>query len=704
MRMGKGILLTLILLIARSATAQEGELGDLVIKLICLIGQILPAILALLFIIGGILFILPEKKNIGKELIKNSLIALGIFILISFIATLNAPEVDFLGCWGGGEIPIYPKPPVTLPNRAPIADARVGYVPIPLPDKKEIYTGIGISMYFDGSRSMDFDGSIEDYFWDFDDGAKANGVSVTHIYPINGEFNVQLTVWDDDLAYSRSRVRVIIKPLEAHILQPKNKEEFVNLPWTNITFIGIGKYGVPCDIPASPYTYSWTYESGFLSSSQNFTINSSTMGIGNYTINLTVTDCIGNNATASVTIRIVPPKPLKAKIIKPATNTCFGYGLGVNITFDGKGIDGVPCPTPLPYNYTWTSSIDGLLSTNKIFTINTNNLSKGNHTINFTVTDCFGATASDIRIINIVDSPEANIILPPINNTIMNCTDKFKGNASKGIPSYQVKWIANGTVFDTGSILVEGGTHETSNRPGSGIYNITFEVKDSCGLNDTDSRENINVSCKIEKIYHIVFVPLKYAPGDSALFRSNAKAAYDRFLQVSPFKDCPDPESRVEYHVIEPKDCPSGCSDICSDCQTAVANCVASSNFSTIWDVRVALCKGNSCRGACGCAGIGTRLSVSNFAPCGAPPERVVSHEMGHSYGLYHVRGPLGVNGCWDREGGACIGPNAADCSEPAGERSLFIMPYCPTMAKYGPAGYNFLKNTVFRSYMGGCA
>src|SRR3989442_1186131 len=55
----------------------------------------------------------------------------------------------------------------------------------------------GVPIRFDGSASIDSDGTIVSYGWDFGDGQTAAGISATHAYAENGTFTVRLTVTDD---------------------------------------------------------------------------------------------------------------------------------------------------------------------------------------------------------------------------------------------------------------------------------------------------------------------------------------------------------------------------------------------------------------------------------------------------------------------------------------------------------------------------
>ena len=73
-------------------------------------------------------------------------------------------------------------------NSPPIADAG--------PDQVvNLFTGMPVQ--FDGSGSYDPDGTIVEYFWDFDDGETGYGMIIEHSYSTNEEFIVTLTVTDD---------------------------------------------------------------------------------------------------------------------------------------------------------------------------------------------------------------------------------------------------------------------------------------------------------------------------------------------------------------------------------------------------------------------------------------------------------------------------------------------------------------------------
>ena len=68
----------------------------------------------------------------------------------------------------------------------------------------------GLTAYFDASGSSDADGSIEGYSWDFGDGNKANGVTVSHTYAYSGTYTVRLTVADNEGALGTTTQSVTV--------------------------------------------------------------------------------------------------------------------------------------------------------------------------------------------------------------------------------------------------------------------------------------------------------------------------------------------------------------------------------------------------------------------------------------------------------------------------------------------------------------
>ncbi len=498
------ILITAIILSVSIVSAQDvSGLGNFINRLLCFAFMIMPAVVTLLIMVGGILVLTGDsnKRKQGKAVIINAIIGLIILFIVAWLVTLTNAEInfgDFIECFAGGPPPEYPTSTTIPANEPPVAIAKGGFNSTPVPNLTEVYAGTNLLLYFYGGESYDPDGNIVEYHWEFGEGPGEDGIMVNHIYTAGGTYDVQLRVMDDDYAYSMSTVKVIIRPLEAHILKPKDGEEFIWIPGVTVEFDGEGQGGV--QYPTAPYyRYQWTSsKDGGLSTNKSFTMDAAQLAYGAHTIHLNVTDYVGAVASDSVTIRMKHPEELKAVILEPTDDRCFQLTLGENITFSGEGEDGVPRPPPeAPYSYRWTHN-GVVLSTNKTFTVNVTYFGLGDHTITLEVTDS-GDTASDTVIIHIPEPPEAEILIPANDGDLVDCGDKFKGNVSKGVPPYDVTWKADGMVFETGTIAADGGTHEASRRPTAGIHNITFEATDSCDLTASDERNNTNISvCRFD--------------------------------------------------------------------------------------------------------------------------------------------------------------------------------------------------------------
>ncbi|MGP3705207.1 MAG: PKD domain-containing protein [Candidatus Bathyarchaeota archaeon] len=80
-------------------------------------------------------------------------------------------------------------------------------------DKTSGYAPLTVN--FDGSGSYDPDGgTIISYYWDFGDGATANGVSVTHVYYNAGAYTITLTVIDDENTSGSASITIFVSPIE----------------------------------------------------------------------------------------------------------------------------------------------------------------------------------------------------------------------------------------------------------------------------------------------------------------------------------------------------------------------------------------------------------------------------------------------------------------------------------------------------------
>ncbi|BBM87181.1 alpha-amylase [Candidatus Uabimicrobium amorphum] len=94
------------------------------------------------------------------------------------------------------------------PNMSPIA--KIG---------KGIYGIVGFATHFDGSKSIDPNGSIESYTWTTGEGGNMSGATPKHVYNKAGKYEVTLTVTDNEGATAQTSTTV-------HIAGAPNRGDF----------------------------------------------------------------------------------------------------------------------------------------------------------------------------------------------------------------------------------------------------------------------------------------------------------------------------------------------------------------------------------------------------------------------------------------------------------------------------------------------
>jgi len=124
-----------------------------------------------------------EDKEIVIHIDGKGLIALLIIIGLVFL-TLTT-YVNALLNFRQSTVPVSDYV-VPRRNKSPVADAG--------PDQRAY---VNMTVYFDGSGSIDPDGVIKSYGWSFGDSVSTSGVNVSHVYVSEGLYTVTLTVTDD---------------------------------------------------------------------------------------------------------------------------------------------------------------------------------------------------------------------------------------------------------------------------------------------------------------------------------------------------------------------------------------------------------------------------------------------------------------------------------------------------------------------------
>jgi PKD repeat protein len=172
---------------------------------------------------------------------------------------------------------------VAATNLAPVADAGGPY------------TGTaGVPLVFDGSDSMDPDGTIVSYDWDFGDGSAGNGPTPSHTYFAEGTFVVALTVTDDSGAMETATATVVIN------LANLSPDVDPGGPYSGTAGLALTLDGSgSVDPDGTIVSYDWDFGDGGMGSGS--ALNHTYLAAGTYNVTLTVTDDDGATDTAMTT-------------------------------------------------------------------------------------------------------------------------------------------------------------------------------------------------------------------------------------------------------------------------------------------------------------------------------------------------------------------------------------------------------------------
>ena len=173
-----------------------------------------------------------------------------------------------------------------------------------------------LAVQLDASASIDPDGSIVTYLWDFGDGETANGVSVSHAFTATTEtviYTVTLTVTDNNQTRAETSQTIEVHPNEGGGTGGDGGEGFPVARFTRTPLIGRSPLSVSFDAGAStPGTgtidaYNWDFGDGATATGRNVTHTYSPDRTEEYTVSLLVWNSEGQvDAEQHEVIIIVP--------------------------------------------------------------------------------------------------------------------------------------------------------------------------------------------------------------------------------------------------------------------------------------------------------------------------------------------------------------------------------------------------------------
>jgi PKD repeat protein len=202
--------------------------------------------------------------------------------LVAAVVTL------FVSACGGGGGGGSAAAPVTPPaNSAPVAAISVnstsGFAPL--------------TVAFDGSASMDSDGSISSYAWSTGDGGSYTGDTASHSYDTPGTYSATLTVTDDDGASTSVSITIEVQANVGPVAAITVTKTTGYAPLA-VAFDGSSS----SDSDGSIASYAWTTGDG--ASYTGSTASHTYTTLGSFVATLTVTDDQGDSSSTTVTVDV----------------------------------------------------------------------------------------------------------------------------------------------------------------------------------------------------------------------------------------------------------------------------------------------------------------------------------------------------------------------------------------------------------------
>jgi PKD repeat protein len=336
-------------------------------------------------------------------------------------------------------------------NSPPIADAGVSLTGAP-----------GEELTLDGSHSVDPDGEVHSFSWDFGDGETEQGAIVTHAYKKPGTYTAMLTTHDNTshegaMGYDVTTVFINSAP------RAIAGGDILASPGQIIKFDGSKSY----DLDGKIISYQWDFGDGVRTAHTATTKRSFTRP-GMYTATLTVIDNSGaTNAQNQAKILVhVNSRP----IAKPGKDM---LACETTVPFDGSASAD---PDGDPLTYFWDFGDDSPVETGAkvIHTYD----KPGIYPVILTVDDGTGlqnARHSASTVVTINQAPIASI-----GGNRMVCAGDvvpFSGSASRDPEGGLLKYH-----WDFGDGTEGHGVSPTKTYTKGGFYPVTLMVKDDSGL------------------------------------------------------------------------------------------------------------------------------------------------------------------------------------------------------------------------------
>ncbi|MGV3768275.1 MAG: PKD domain-containing protein, partial [Chitinophagaceae bacterium] len=292
--------------------------------------------------------------------------------------------------------------PAPVPNVAPVANAGSD-ITITLPVN---------TATLNGTSSYDSDGSISSFSWSKVSGPSAgtlsNGTSSSASLAglVAGTYVYELTVTDNDGAYSKDQVKITVNPAPVPNVAPvanAGSDITITLPANTATLNGTSSY----DSDGSISSFNWSKVSGpsagTLSNGSSSSASVAGLVAGTYVYELTVTDNDGASSKDQVKITVNPaPIPNQAPVANAGSDITITLPVNTATLNGGASYD--PDGTLSTFKWVQVSGNANISNAGAMITAVTE-FKEGTYVFELTVTDNKGATAKDQVTVTVLPEP-----------------------------------------------------------------------------------------------------------------------------------------------------------------------------------------------------------------------------------------------------------------------------------------------------------
>ncbi|MCK5397876.1 MAG: PKD domain-containing protein, partial [Thermoplasmata archaeon] len=336
--------------------------------------------------------------------------------------------------------------------------------PVAVAESGSQEANVGDTVWFYGNMSYDPDGTIVDYYWDFDDGSTGNGSIISHVYNVSGIYTVTLTVTDNDGLTDTDTCTVTVHGSQAPIA--------VASPDYQQIMTGESAYfnaSLSYDPDGTIISFQWNYGDGHTGSGE-FPSHIYTT-TGNYTITLTVTDNDGLTDMDTCIVNVIGLQSPVA-IVDPDYQE---VGIGENATFFGE--DSYD-PDGVILTYHWDFGDGQNITVASDDHVNHSYTVSGNYTVTLTVTDNDGFNDTDTCLVRVIglQAPVA-VAAPDTQGIMVGEIAYFSGNQSYDNDGTITNYYWNFGDGRTGTGIIADHSYSTS-----GFYTVMLTVRDNDGL------------------------------------------------------------------------------------------------------------------------------------------------------------------------------------------------------------------------------